>query len=149
MTPMLPFLTDLMAAAGAAKAAESNYRREAAVRIAELEQERAFAFRRSNLMQAIADTVASEEAEEIAVARALATLRARLGWGSDSEAQAEVLDHFSPVAAALFHALLSGDPAAEIGDRLSAFEDWYSSTRNAPFWEQFETVIADTPRVDF
>ena len=96
------FLLELKTAAEAAKTAEASFRREAALRVAALEQERAFAFRRLNLMQAIAEAMASAESEEIAVASAFAALRTRLGWNSDSEARSEVIMHFSPVALAVF-----------------------------------------------
>ncbi|MGX9576492.1 hypothetical protein [Mesorhizobium sp. f-mel] len=96
MTVTTRFLVELKTAAEAAKVAEGRFRREAAVRIAALEQERAFAFRRLNLMQAIAEAMASAESEEIAVASAFATLRTRLGWNSDSEARSEVIARFRP-----------------------------------------------------
>ena len=52
------FLDGLAAAAEQAKAAEARFRYEAAQRIAALERERATAYRRLNLMRAIADAVA-------------------------------------------------------------------------------------------
>jgi hypothetical protein len=72
------FLEDLQAAARAAETAEAAFRREVATRIADLEQQRAFAFRRLNLMQAIAEAVGPAEDEPTAMAYALAALRARL-----------------------------------------------------------------------
>ncbi len=98
------FLLELKTAAEAAKTAEASFRREATLRVAALEQERAFAFRRLDLMQAIAEAMVSAESEEIAVASAFAALRTRLGWNSDSEARSEVIMHFSPVALAVFRA---------------------------------------------
>jgi hypothetical protein len=71
------FLDDLQAAARDVEAAEAMFRREVAARMADLEQLRAFAFRRLNLTQAIAEAV-GPAADEPA---ALATLRGppRLG----------------------------------------------------------------------
>ena len=56
-----PLIDDLCKAADHAAAAEMQYRREAALRIAALENERAFAFRRLNLMRAVGDAVASRD----------------------------------------------------------------------------------------
>lgn len=145
------FLLELKAAAEAAKTAEGSFRREAAQRIAALEEERAFAFRRLNLMQAIAEAMASAESEEIAVASAFAALRTRLGWNSDSEARSEVIMHFSPVALAVFRAEVSSEDesSAEAHEAIAAFEHWYAQTRGSPFWILFEHQMPDTPLVDF
>ncbi len=150
MTAM-SFLADLQAAARSAEAAEAAFRREVAAKIAGLEQQRAFAFRRLNLIKAIAETVGPAEDEETAVAYALAALRARLGWESDSEARAAVLARFAPVAQAVFASIM---PDAEQGETdvaatLAQFETWYSQTHTIPFWTLFEHHIAETPRVDF
>jgi hypothetical protein len=145
------FLHELKTAAEAAKVAEGSFRRDAAMRIAALEQERAFAFRRLNLMQGIAQVVASAESEEIAVASALAALRLRLGWNSDSGARSEVITHFGPVALAMFRASAPGEdePTADVHDALAGFERWYAETRGSPFWILFEHQMPDTPLVDF
>jgi hypothetical protein len=145
------FLCELKAAAEAAKVAEGSFRRDAAMRIAALEQERAFAFRRLNLMQAITGAMVSAESEEIAMASAFAALRTRLGWNSDSEARSEVITHFGPVALAVFRAPASGEdePTAGVHDALAGFEHWYAKTRGSPFWILFEHQMPDTPLVDF
>ena len=144
------FLLELKTAAEAAKTAEGSFRREAALRISTLEQERAFAFRRLNLMQAIAEAVASAESEEIGVANALAVLRACLGWSSDSEARSEVIIRFSPVALAVFRAAASGEePVVNAHAALETFEHWYVQTRGSSFWLLFEHPMPDTPLVDF
>lgn len=145
------FLLDLKAAAEAAKRVEEGFRRDAALRIRALEEERAFAFRRYNLMQAIVGAMVSAESEEIAVANALAALRTRLGWHSDSEAQAEVMTRFSPVVLALFRTQVShdGEMADLAGKALADFERWYAEARGSSFWALFEQQMPDTPRVDF
>jgi len=145
------FLHELKTAAEAAKAAEGSFRRDAAMRIAALEQERAFAFRRLNLMQAITDAMVSAESEEIAVASAFATLRTRLGWSTDSEARAEVISHFGPVALAVSHTLApdEDEPASGIREALAAFERWYVESRGSSFWILFEHQMSETPVVDF
>lgn len=151
MNPTASFLNDLKTTAETARTTEASFRRQAANQIAVLEQERAFAFRRLNLMQDISDAVASAESEEIAVASALAVLRLRLGWNADSEARTEAITHFGPVALALFQAakLPDDEPATNIGETLAIFEHWYSESRGSPFWLLFEHQIVDTPLVDF
>ncbi|CDX23255.1 conserved hypothetical protein [Mesorhizobium sp. ORS 3324] len=142
------FLLELRTSAEAAEAAETSFRREAARQIAALEQDRAFAFRRLNLMQAIADAMAAAESEDIAVAHAFAALRASLGWNADSEARSEVISHFAPVALAMFQDS-SGNRSAAIHAALADFEQWFSEARGATFWTLFEQQMPDTPVVDF
>jgi hypothetical protein len=144
------FLLKLKTAAEAAKAAEGSFRREAAKQIAALERERAFAFRRLNLMQAVADAMASAESEEIAVASAFATLRTRLGLNADSEALSEVITRFGPVAQAAFRSASREEQvAAGVHAALADFEHWYAESRGSPFWALFEQTVPDTPLVDF
>jgi hypothetical protein len=150
MTAM-SFLEDLRVAARDAEAAEAGFRREVAARISDLEQQRAFAFRRLNLMQAIAEAAGPAEDEPTAMAYVLAALRARLNWESDSEARAAVLARFAPVAQAVFATLKPNDDngEADIAAALARFETWYAQTHTAPFWTLFEHYIPETPRVDF
>ncbi len=150
MTAM-SFLEDLAAAARDAEAAEAAFRREVAARIARLEQERAFAFRRLNLMKAVAEAAGPAEDEQTAVAYVLAVLRARLGWESDSEVRAAVLTRFAPVAQAVFADRTANEENNEtdVGAALMQFETWYSQTHRTPFWTLFEHYIPETPRVDF
>jgi hypothetical protein len=150
-TATASFLDEFKAAAGEAEAAEGSYRREVAQRISLLERERAFAFRRLNLMRAIADAVAGAAGEEIAVANALAVLRSRLGWSSDSEPRTEVLSRFAPVGQAVFRNLAPREdaPVPSVQHALAEFEAWYAGHRPTPFWVLFEQPIPETPRVDF
>ncbi len=150
MTAM-SFLEALQVAARDAEAAEAVFRREVAARIAALEQQRAFAFRRLNLMQAIAEAVGPAADEPTAIAYALAALRARLNWESDSEARATVLARFAPVAQAVFASFMPDDENKEtdVHAALTQFETWYSQTHTTAFWTLFEHYIPETPRVDF
>ncbi|MGA2126824.1 MAG: hypothetical protein ABSG76_11800 [Xanthobacteraceae bacterium] len=147
------FLDALKLAADRATAAENEFRREIAGRTRALERERAFAFRRMNLMRAVADVIANADGEEIAVAGAAAVLRARLGWSSDSEARIAVVSHFAPVAQAMFATLApSGDedaPGPDVIAALAEFETWYAETHSSPFWMLFESYMPETPVVDF
>jgi len=153
MTIMLTsYLDELKADADRASVAEDKFRREIATRTRELERERAFAFRRLNLMRAVAEGIASAESEEIAVAAANAVLRIRLGWSDDSEARTEVLSRFAPVAQAMFDQLAPEkceDEPRDVGTALAEFETWYGATHPVAFWVLFENVMRETPVVDF
>lgn len=175
--PLSLFIEDLEAAANTASRAEDEFRRTIATRIRTLETERAFAFRRLNLMREVADAVTAAEDEAAAVGRAATALRARLGWASDSDARREVVDRFAPVARAMFGQPVpvqaegmtaevvevsvvkvsvadiseSSVPVAEVSmtEALAAFEAWYAATHPVPFWVLFENVMPETPVVDF
>jgi hypothetical protein len=145
------FLESLQVAAREADLAEAACRREVATRVAGLERDRAFAYRRLNLMRAIAEAVGQAEEEQPAVAYALAALRSRLGWESDSDARAAVLTRFAPVAQAMFASLVPNEQQSEmdVGASLTRFEAWYSENHTTPFWTLFENYMPETPRVDF
>lgn len=147
------FLEDLAAATRAAEAAETAFRREAGARIAALERERAFAFRRLNWMKTVAAEVAYAEDEVTATAQVRAALRVRLGWDGDSEAHEAVLVRFAPVAQAVFGLLAPAEPPEgeeiDVGAALTAFETWYDEAHGRSFWALFEHHIPETPRVDF
>jgi hypothetical protein len=146
-----PYLAAFATAAEEAGTAETAYRREAAARIEALEQERAFAFRRLNLMRSVAGAVAGAEGEEIAVANAQAMLREKLGWSADSESRSAVLTRFAPVAAGAFASALAEEVVSgpDVATLLAEFESWYAETHNSPFWALFEHYMPETPVVDF
>lgn len=150
--PLSAFLEGLKTAADGAAKAEDEFRKSIAARTKALEAERAFAFRRLNLMRSIAEAIAAAETEEAAIAGAKATLRSRLGWGSDSDARTEVLTRFADVATAMFAQLAPEEAEQEAVDTakvLTEFEAWYASTHPVPFWVLFENVMPETPVVDF
>ncbi|WP_342363912.1 hypothetical protein [Terrarubrum flagellatum] len=150
--PLSSWLDALEADAARANAAEDAFRREIVTRAKELERERSFAFRRLNLMRAVADAIATIEDRKAVDAYAAATLRARLGWASESEARTEVLQRFAPVAQAMFDEMAPADeerPPRDLGAALREFEDWYAATHPVPFWALFENVMPETPLVDF
>jgi hypothetical protein len=153
MEPVPSLLDALKLAADRATAAESAFRREIAERTKALESERAFAFRRLNLMRAIADVIAGSESEEVAVAGAAAVLRAKLGWSSDSEARMAVVSRFAPVAQVMFASLAPPDdedaPEPDAIKALAEFETWYAQTHPGPFWILFDNYMPETPVVDF
>ena len=65
MKPTPSFLDELKSAADRISVAEDELRREVAERTKALANERAFAYRRLNLMRAIAEVVAGAESEEV------------------------------------------------------------------------------------
>jgi hypothetical protein len=147
---LVTFLDDLSAATRAAEAAESAFRREAAARIATLEGERAFTYRRLNWMRTVAETVTGAEDGEKAVAHVRAALRTRLGWHGDDTGHETVLERFSDVARAAFACLTPGeDEDADVAAALAGFETWYLATHGRSFWALFEHYIPETPLVDF
>jgi hypothetical protein len=146
------FLEELKAAAKKSDSAEAVFRREFEGRIRQIEAERAFAYRRLNFMRALADAVAGAESEEIAVANALAVVRAKLDWSSDSEARTAVLSRLAPVAQAMFLRLApveKDEALPAIAAALADFEKWYGETHDQSFWVLFEHHMPETPRVDF
>ncbi|EJW09764.1 hypothetical protein A33M_0988 [Rhodovulum sp. PH10] len=147
----MPFLRDLEVAADHAEIAESRFRQEAAQRIAALEAERAFAFRRLNVMRTVTEAVAGAPGEDEAVAAALDAVREKLGWAADSEPHVEVLAHFAPVPQAIHRSLAAPDdpPEPSPQDALVEFERWYADERRGPFWTLFEQRMPETPLVDF
>ena len=153
MTPAPSFLDALMLAAEQAGRAEDDFRREVAERVKTLDRERAFAHRRLNFMRAIADAIASADSEEIAVAAAMAVMRTKLGWESDSDARTSVLAQFAPVAQKIFASLSPADdeetPPPDVVAALAEFEAWYRDTHPNAFWILFENYMPETPRVDF
>ena len=151
MTQIISFIGTLHAAADSASAAEATFRHEAGERIAALECERVFAFRRLNLMRAVADGVAAAEDEEIAVATGIGILRTRLDWADGSETQLAILARFAPVARALFASLAecAKPDSSSAAQALAEFEAWYEHTYRTPFWVLLEQHMEETPRVDY
>jgi hypothetical protein len=153
MTETGSFLDTLALAASQSAKAEDDIRRQWAERIKALERDRAFAHRRLNFMRAIAEAVAAAQSEEIAVAAAIAAMRAKLGWWDEGEARAEVLSRFVPVTQQVFADRAPGVegelPLADVLGALEAFETWYRETHPHPFWVLFENEMPETPRVDF
>ncbi len=145
-------LSTLQAEADAAAGAEAAFRREIKERLAVLERERTFAFRRVHLMRALISALERIEEEETALLQAKSVLREELGWIGDSEARNEVLERFAKVAQAVFRALRTDPETATVPDFLSelaTFEKWYETTRTGSFWALFEQYVPETPVVDF
>jgi hypothetical protein len=153
MNPRPSFLISLQAEADRAAAAEAEYRAQAAQRTTALARDRSFAFRRLNLLRAVAAAVAGVKDETAAAAQAAEAVREALGWSVDGDARREVLDRFAPVA----HAVLAESGGDEllsaampaVATELAAFERWYAATHESPFWALFDQYVTETPVVDF
>lgn len=144
------FVEALQAATLETQRAEQAVREEFARRIAALAEERAFAFRRLNLVTALQETVARADDEDMAAIYGLAFLRHRLGWAEDEGVRAEIGERFAPFCRAL-HACgrETPDPAADPAAELASFEAWYIERVGTPFWIVFENPMPETPLVDY
>ncbi len=138
-------------------AAEERYRREAAVRFRELEQQRAFAFRRLNLMRTVAAAVAGIEEEAEAQAAGGAAFLRELDWTGATESQRQTLEQFRPVILAAWRLSCAEAEGAESGAAadgaalaraLAAFEQWFAGARNGAFLTVMEREIVELPLVE-
>jgi hypothetical protein len=150
--PAQALLATFEAAAAAADKAEAALRKRAAAEIAAAERERAFAYRRLNLMRTLARAIGSAESEAAAVGRGLAAVRIQLGWESESDTRTETLSRLAPVVRTTFASLAPAEdgeaPAADVSGALADFEAWYERTHGRPFWALFEQEIAELPLVE-
>jgi hypothetical protein len=145
MSAFTSYLDRLTATATAASAAEQEHAKHAAARAAELRTERAFAWRRLNLMRGVAAAVRDvEEAEAAAAGRA--ALLAAVGWTGLSERERAVADRFGSVVAAVRAA--TRDEPADPADALADFEAWYAAERGAPFLALMEREVVELPLVE-
>ncbi len=148
-------LDDLDRIAHDASINEENYRKEVAMRLRELEQDRAFGFRRLNLMRTVTAALEGSESEDEAIRHGSAAFLRELGWSGDSETQQETLRQFEPVIAACWRAAApppetsdaDAEPAAIIA-KLRAFEAWFAENRNGPFLSIMEREIVELPLVE-
>jgi hypothetical protein len=153
--PLTALLDDLDRIAHDAAVNEENYRKEAAVRFRELEQDRAFGFRRLNLMRTVTAALDGCENEDEAILRGSAAFLHELGWSGTSETQQETLTNFAPVIAACWQAMQPVSPEAEaspdaarIIEKLRAFEAWFAEHRNGPFLSIMEQEIVELSLVE-
>lgn len=153
--PLTALLDDLDRIAHDASINEENYRKEAAARFRELEQDRAFGFRRLNLMRTVTAALDGSETEEDAILRGSTAFLHELGWSGTSETQQETLTNFAPVIAACWQATQpeapeTGIPAdsTAIIEKLRAFEAWFAEHRNGAFLSIMEREIVELPLVE-
>lgn len=146
MTSFATYLESLTATARAANVAEQAHQKQAAARAAELRAEREFAWRRLNLMRAVAAAFGDAEEEAAAAAGRAAMLR-QVGWSGATQAQRDVAERFTPVALAVWRAAWE-DPAADPAAALAEFEAWYAAERAAPFLGLMDRDIVELPLVE-
>lgn len=145
------FLDRLEQDAHAASRAEESFRREVAERMRALEQERAFGFRRYNLMRSVGVAVAAGENEDDALAKGRTAFLDELQMSADSEANEETLRRFEPVLRACWSACQAEGEAADttaIASALAAFETWFGSARSGPFLALMEREVVELPLVE-
>jgi hypothetical protein len=145
MSAFTSYVERLTATAKAASVAEQEHARQAAARAAELRADRAFAWRRLNLMRSVAAAVRDgEEGEAAAAGRA--ALFAAVGWSGATDAERAVADRFAPVVIEVRAGARDepADPEAALAD----FEAWYAAERGAAFLALMEREIVELPLVE-
>ncbi|MCO5132068.1 MAG: hypothetical protein M9932_16135 [Xanthobacteraceae bacterium] len=148
------FLDGFERAAHEASATEENYQREAAARLKQLAEARAFGFRRLNLMRTVAAAIQDCGTEDDAIVRGSTAFLHEVGWSTENESQQEALEKFQPVIRACWQikqAEAETDSAAnpdDVGKQLSEFEDWFGTARNGPFLSVLEREIVELPLVE-
>ncbi|MCC7049907.1 MAG: hypothetical protein IT562_24595 [Alphaproteobacteria bacterium] len=150
-TPLDTYMNGLQQAANEANVAEEALRKDMMRRVKAMEQERAFAFRRLNLMRDVTAAIAGAKDEAEAVARGSAVMLREIGWNGASKAQKEVVERFGPVIVALREAaapLPKDDANAAIVAALRDFEQWYAVHRNGPFLALMEREPLELPLVE-
>jgi hypothetical protein len=148
MTAFATWLETLTADARAASIAEQQYQKEAARRAAELKTERAFAWRRLNLMRAIAAAVRPAEDAAAATAAGRVAMLREVGWNGATQAQRDVADRFDPVVLAVWAATRpDAQDGGEAAAALAEFEAWYAE-RGTPFLALMEREIPELPLVE-
>ncbi|MBZ0138380.1 MAG: hypothetical protein K8H87_01225 [Pseudorhodoplanes sp.] len=145
------YIRELEQVAQAANVAEEAYRNEAMRRIREFEQERAFAFRRLNLLRSLSSAVLAAKDQEEAAAHGTAALLRELNWTGANDPQREVVNRFLPVITALWQTGQSEDEVAEtpsVAAELSDFEKWFATNRDVPFLSLMEVEVQELPLVE-
>jgi hypothetical protein len=147
------FLSTLEAAAHAADADEMSFRREAAARIETLERARTFAFRRLNVLRAMAEAAGRAPDSATSIAAQLGLIRDRLDWAdAEGETRRAVLDRLAELAACVDADVRAGTAegmAEHFAAELARFESWYAERFGNPFWALFDRYSPETPVVDF
>jgi len=150
---MPAFVDDLRRRAEEAARVESAYRVEARDRLAALEQARILAYRRVELIDALAKSVAAGEDRVTGADAGVTTLCDMTGWSSADAAYDEVRQQLGAVAD---QAWLTEHPAeaegkpVDVTQAFARFEAWYAER----FGAAFTSLVAReepslTPLVDF
>ena len=153
MTPAaIALVAEFESAAKAAQVAETELRKTMAVQIARLERQRAFAFRRTRLIRALAGSTGAgaSEAEEIWRAQRQA-VRDELCWTGTGEAYEAILARLQPVAWAVWQRVcaVEGEVLPAVVSELEAFETWFEGVHDKSFYALFDQYVSEVPVVDF
>lgn len=153
MTPshFFNFVEELDRQAKAANVAEDEFRNNVTKRIRELEEARAFAFRRLNLVKSVGGAVAQAENEDEVKKNASVIFLAEVGWTGGSQSQRDVVEKFMPVALAIWSASkpdAKPEDGAKIKEELSAFEAWFGQNRDAHFLTLMQQEPVELPLVE-
>ncbi len=150
---MPAFVDDLRRRAEEAARAESTYRAEARDRLAALEQARILAYRRVEMIDALARTVAAGEDRITATDAGVTMLCDMTGWSSADAAHDEVRRQLAAVAD---QAWLAEHPAeadgkpVDVAQAFARFEAWYAERFGAAFTSLIARDVPSlTPLVDF
>ncbi|MEQ1616094.1 MAG: hypothetical protein ABL904_25345 [Hyphomicrobiaceae bacterium] len=132
-----------------AQIAEQELRQRMTAEIAKLERERAFAFRRTRLIQALAGV--TDPDPEIAAAAQRRAISSEIGWTGESDIEKTILDHLAPVARAVWQCTCDMDEvgSAEVMADLQAFEAWFETAHGKSFYALFDQYVSEVPVVDF
>jgi hypothetical protein len=140
------------ASAKAAQAAEDELRKAMADKVARLERQRAFAFRRTRLVRLLAGHSGTPESkpEEVWQAQRRA-VRDELGWTGASEVHEAILARLQPVGAAVRDHLFGeeGTEPPDVKAELEAFEAWFEGAHSKSFYALFDQYFPEGPVVDF
>jgi hypothetical protein len=147
MSTFATWLETLTAEARAASTAEIEYQKAAAARAAELREARAFAWRRLNLMRAVAGAVRGAEDETAAAAAGRAAMLREVGWTGATQTQRDVADRFAPVVLAVWAATRPDVADDGTAAALAGFEAWYAE-RGTQFLALMEREIPELPLVE-
>jgi hypothetical protein len=162
MTPAaLALVAEFESAAKATRAAEEELRKRLTEQIASIERQRAFAFRRTRLVRALAVAAdadiakSEEEREDEAEAKVWSTqrraVRDELGWTGESQAYDAILAQLQPVGQAVWRCVCSSpsDAGSVVLDELEKFETWFEGAHGKSFYALFDQYVPEVPVVDF
>lgn len=144
-------LADYDAAAIAAQSAEDALRNRLAQEVGQLERQRAFAFRRANLVRLLISSAARCDTEEAALGSQRAALRNDLEWRFESDPQRAILDRLQTIGRAIWQCTrnTTEDGPACVHAELQAFEAWYETTHGKSFYALFDQYFPELPVVEF
>lgn len=150
-SPLAIYLDRLDRSARDANAKEDTLRRDLTRRLRELEDERAFAFRRLNLMRSVSASIAEAKDGAEAVQKGSSVLLREVGWTGANEQQKQVVERFIPVVISAWNAAREegGDPHGDaVGRALAEFENWFAEDRKTPFLALLGREVVELPLVE-